>query len=195
MASTRPPTVASSLCILLCMALSVATSKRPRPSPDWLDATTTCQPAWLSLAIASSAPGSGFHSASDLTKSSLSSLMVPSRSRMTSFIVWVAGMSGGQAGQVSHAVHGIVQALEQAQAVGAQRGVFGIDHHTVEESIDRRLEHGQLAQRSGVFAIGIKLVGQGLHAVQCAVQGLLGRLLEQLGVDLGLDSALGFLED
>ena len=82
----RPPTAASMLCILACMALSEATSNRPRPRPDWLVATTTCQPAWLSRAMASSAPGNGSHSDGDLTKSALSSLIVPSRSRMTSFI-------------------------------------------------------------------------------------------------------------
>ena len=41
-----------------------------------------------------------------LTKSSLSALMVPSRSRMTSFM---ACRSGGQARQVGHAVHRLVQ--------------------------------------------------------------------------------------
>ena len=85
-ASMRPPCIASSFCILACMALSDTTSNSPRPSPDWLEATTTCQPAWFSRAMASSAPGSGSHSSGDLTNSSLSLLMVPSRSRMISFM-------------------------------------------------------------------------------------------------------------
>ena len=41
-------------------------SNRPRPRPDWLVASTMCQPAWLSRAIASSAPGSGTHSSGEL---------------------------------------------------------------------------------------------------------------------------------
>jgi hypothetical protein len=85
----RPPTVLKSLFILACMALSVAMSNKPRPKPDWLLATTTCQPAWLRRAMASRAPGNGIHSSGDLMKSSLSWLMVPSRSKMTSLLFMV----------------------------------------------------------------------------------------------------------
>src|SRR5690349_9327100 len=117
----RPPYAASDLCILAWIALSEATSKRPRPSPDWLEATAMCQPAWLSRAIASSAPGSGIHSSGDLMNASLSTLMVPSRSRMTSFI---AATLRGEPGEVGHAVHGLVQRGEQAEAIQAQVGIF-----------------------------------------------------------------------
>src|SRR5882724_3364123 len=53
---------------------------------------TTCHPAWLRRAMASSAPGRGIHSSGDLMNSSLSALMVPSRSRMTSFMA--SGLCG-----------------------------------------------------------------------------------------------------
>src|SRR3990167_1718925 len=83
----RPPTAASWRCILAWMALSVATSNMPRPSPGWLDATTTCQPARLSRAMASSAPGRATQSSGEATYSSLPrALIVPSRFRMTIFM-------------------------------------------------------------------------------------------------------------
>src|SRR5438105_1731077 len=53
----RPPWADSILCIFACMALSDATSNRPRPSPDWFDVITACQPAWFRRAIVSSALG------------------------------------------------------------------------------------------------------------------------------------------
>jgi hypothetical protein len=125
------------VCIFACMALSEATSNSPRPKPDWLLTTTTCHPAWLRRAMASRAPGKGSHSEGDLTYSALSSLMVPSRSRMTSFI------SACQSRQIGHAVHGDVQAFEQALAVQTQVHFFGIDHDTVEECVHRRAQRGE----------------------------------------------------
>src|SRR3569832_225015 len=128
----RPPCAASSLCIFACIALSAAVSNRPRPRPDWFDAITVCHPAWFSRAIASSAPGKGGHSSGDLMYWSLSRLIVPSRSRMTSFM-W----SGGEPREVGHSVHGLVQRHEQAQAVQAQVRLLRIDHHLVEEGVHR----------------------------------------------------------
>src|SRR5487761_2743771 len=61
-ASMRPPSWFTALCILSCMALSVAISNKPRPRPDWLVATTTRKPAWVKRAIASRLPAMGFHS-------------------------------------------------------------------------------------------------------------------------------------
>ena len=56
---------------------------------DGVGPETAVMPAdWMSRAMASSAPGIGTHSSGDLTKSSRSSLMVPSRSRMMSFMGW-----------------------------------------------------------------------------------------------------------
>src|SRR5471030_1943906 len=61
-ASMRPPNLFTALCILSWMALSVAMSNSPLPTPDWLVATTTRKPAWVKRAIASRLPAIGFHS-------------------------------------------------------------------------------------------------------------------------------------
>jgi hypothetical protein len=68
----RPPSGASALYILSLMAFSVAMSSSPRPTPDWLEHTTTRYPEWVSRAIASRLPGIGFHSSGDLMNWSLS---------------------------------------------------------------------------------------------------------------------------
>ena len=50
-----------------------------------------------------------------------------------------------------------MQAAQQGQAVGAQRRVLGVDHHVVEEGVDRRTQAGQGLQRRGVvtkFEVG-----------------------------------------
>lgn len=59
-------------------------------------ATTTCQPACVSMAMASRLRGSGTHSMLFLTKSSRSWLMTPSRSRMTSFMHSIQKKPPGQ---------------------------------------------------------------------------------------------------
>src|SRR6478609_4173257 len=192
MASTRPPCADSSLCILACMALSEATSNRPRPRPDWLDAITTWYPAWFMRAMASRAPGSGCHSCGDLMYWSLSTLMVPSRSRMTSFIG--GSLLDDQARQVGHAVHGAVQGGEQAQAVGAQLRVLGVDHHVVEEPVDRRTQRGQRLQRGGVVA-GTELLARARRDVaHRRMQRLFGRFAQQRVLHLRLHGALGLLQ-
>ena len=45
--------------------------------------------------------------------------------------------SNRQSGDIGHAVHGRLQLRQQAQPVGPQGGVIGIDHHPVEERIHR----------------------------------------------------------
>ena len=62
-------------------------SNRPRPKPDWLDATTTRQPAWFRRATASSAPGWGAQSSGVRTKSSGICPSDPSRSSTMSLTV------------------------------------------------------------------------------------------------------------
>ena len=61
-------------------------------------------------------------------------------------------MSGRQPLQLRHAVHGAVQQHQEAQAVEPQVGLFRIDHHPVEEGVDRLAQRGQGPQRSGVVA-------------------------------------------
>src|SRR5687768_8018711 len=100
-ASMRPPWRKTISIILSLMALSVAMSNRPRPIPDWLVATAIRQPPWCRRAIASIEPGIGRHSAGDLMYWSLSKLITPSRSRMTSFKT----TSGREPGDVGDAVH------------------------------------------------------------------------------------------
>ncbi len=122
------------------MALSVAMSNSPRARPDWLVATTVCQPAWLRRAIASSEPGIGTHSSGDLTKSSRSSLIVPSRSRMTSFMRRASRPQTARRDRSATRFIVVRSGAEQGQPVGAQRRRVGVDHDVVEEGIDRRLQ-------------------------------------------------------
>src|SRR6186713_2539539 len=152
----RPPSSASSRFIRAWIALSAEMSSRPRARPDWLVAITVCQPAWLSRAIASSEPGIGTHSAGDLTKSSRSSLIVPSRSRMTSF---TTRLLDGETRQVGDAVHRRPQRGQQGEAVGAQGCGVDVDHDVVEKGIHRRLEAGEEAERPSVLALGVGPVG------------------------------------
>ena len=155
-ASMRPPCAASSWFICACTALTAAMSNMPRPMPDWLVATTTCQPAWLQPRHRLQRAGHGTHSSGDLTWSSRYSLRMPSRPRMTSLSGSVAwrrpqrwrGSGRPARGQVGDAVHRRMQLRQQRQAVGAQRRVLGIDHHAVEEGVDRRLQRGQRLQRA-----------------------------------------------
>ena len=61
----------------------------------------------------------------------------------------------------------------------AQSGVLGIDHHAVEEGIDRRLQRGQGLERAGVVVLLEEPVGLGCHLAQRGGSGLLGGLLQQ----------------
>src|SRR5690606_37023512 len=151
------------------MALSVSMPNRPRPTPDWLDATTTRQPHWLRRAMASSAPGMGFHSSGDLMNWSESTLMTPSRSRMMSFIGMVvypglcdaravagrrAGRSGRQARDVGHLVHQAGKLRQQRDAVGAGQRLLGHHHDVLEELVHSLAQAGERAQRVGVVLVG-----------------------------------------
>ena len=51
--------------------------------------------------------------------------------------------SGSQPRQVGNTVHRRVQIAQQRQAVGAQRSVFGVDHHRFEKCVDRRFQSCQ----------------------------------------------------
>ena len=88
-----------------------------------------------------------------------------------------------------------MQLREQRQPVGTQRRVVGIDHHLVEERIDRRLQRGQGLQRCFQVA-GIE-GGAGLrrHLPQLLEQGQLGRIDEQRDAHLTCRCAVGLLQD
>src|SRR4051794_13685410 len=104
--------------------------------------------------MASSEPGSATHSSGDLMNASESTLITPSRSRMTTFLVGMACGSGGEPGNVRDAIHLLMQRAEQGQAVCTQRRIFRIDHHVVKESVDRFAQCGERSQRARVVACG-----------------------------------------
>src|SRR5262245_25894921 len=87
---------------------------------------------------------------------SLSWLMVPSRSRMISFI---ASVSYGQFRNIGDAVHGLAQVGEQREAVLPQRLLLRHHHHLVEERVDRRLQHREGFQVAGVVAALEEAIG------------------------------------
>ena len=123
-ASRRPPMAASSWFMCACTALTEAMSIRPRPMPDWLVATTACQPAWLSRATASSAPGIGYPFVGRLDVVVAVRVEDAVAAEDDELQGWVhAAWSGGQPGQVGHTVHGRVQLRSSAQAVVAQPGL------------------------------------------------------------------------
>ena len=93
-ASICPPASLTERYIFSWMRIRVSRSNRPRATPDWLVATTTRQPARCRRAIAARLPGIGCHSPGDLMYSSESSLMTPSRSRITSCFQTPGGNSG-----------------------------------------------------------------------------------------------------
>jgi hypothetical protein len=69
-----------------------------------------------------------------------------------------------------------MQRGQQAEAVGAQGGVFDIHHHVVEEGVDRALQRRQRLQRGGVVAALEGGVGLRLDLGQRGVQRNFGRL-------------------
>jgi hypothetical protein len=72
-----------------------------------------------------------------------------------------------------------VQRGQQAQPVQAQVGLLGIDHHAVEEGVDRLAQRGQRLQRAGVVA-GFELARAcGRDLLRGGVQRLLGVFLQQ----------------
>ncbi len=105
-----------------------------------------------------------------------------------------AGSGHGQAGEIGHAVHRHVQALQQALAVQAQVQLLGVDHHVVEERIHGRAQHGQCLQAGRVVARGEERIGLGHETLQGRIQVLLGLLPQQVGIDVRIHVA-GLLQD
>mmetsp|Transcript_53307 Transcript_53307/g.125306 ORF Transcript_53307/g.125306 Transcript_53307/m.125306 type:complete len:392 (+) Transcript_53307:3874-5049(+) len=103
--------------------------------------------------------------------------------------------SARQLGQVGDPVHRRMQPAEQCQPVGPQRRVFGIDHHAVEEGVDRGLERGQGLQRCGVVVLLEQAVSLRLHLGNRRGQGLLGSLGQQRRLNLGGQLAVDLLQD
>src|SRR5512139_3468443 len=188
----RPPACATALCILAWMALSVAISNSPRASPDWLVATTTRQPSRVSRAIASRLPGMGFHSSGDLMNWSESKLMTPSRSRMMSFMGEILRR---QPRQVRNPVHGPVQLAQERQPVGFQGRIVGVDHHVIEEGVDRCLEGGKRLQRSGVIACFKSGIGTWCNLAERGKQRLFRFLYKTRRIGCVPYLALGLLQD
>src|ERR1019366_7781340 len=103
--------------------------------------------------MASSAPGTGTHSSGAFAKSSRSSLIVPSRSRMMSFIG--AGSVRHQ-GQIGHLVHVGPGMLQQYEAIVTELRVVDVDHDLVEKSLRRRAQRRQRGQGLGIPALPSK---------------------------------------
>ena len=145
---TRP----ARLCILAWIALSGRCRTGRAPMPDWLVATTTCQPAWFRRAIASSAPGIGMPLVRRLDE--LVAVVVDGavaveddRASCASPCSCRQLATGRRRGSSRRAA-----SASSAEAVGAQVGVLGLHHHVVEEGVDRRAQRGQRLQRAGVVA-------------------------------------------
>src|SRR3569832_1768800 len=77
--------------------------------------------------------------------------MTPSRSRMMSFMDEILRR---QTRQVRNPVHGPVQLVQQRQTVGHEGGIVGVDHHIVEEGVDRGFKGSERRRRGGGGARG-----------------------------------------
>ena len=146
----RPAACSSSACI----AFSAAMSNRPRPRPDWLVAIDDVPAAVveprdrlqragqrlpfvgrLDVVVAVVVDGAVAVEDDELHAA------VASRSRRPA------------CDRVGDAVHRRVQASPAGRAGCARSArVVGVDHHGVEEGVDRRLQRGQRLQRGGVVA-------------------------------------------
>src|SRR5471032_2292323 len=96
------------------------------------------------------------HSSGDLMNASESTLITPSRSRITSFLFALVGMVWRirrKLRNVRDAIHLLMQCAEKSQAVTSQRRIFRVHHHVVEESINGIAQRGQRGQRFRVVAL------------------------------------------
>src|SRR6478736_2151330 len=183
------------------MALSAAMSKRPRPMPDWFDAIATCQPAWFRRAMASRLPGIATHSSGDLMNASESTLITPSRSRMTSFLFGFMerapelARSRGELRNVRDAIHLLMQRAKECQPVASQRRVFRIHHHVVEEGVDGIAQRGERRQRFRVVALGELALHTRRDLFELRVERLFCRFDEQFGFHARRHSFRRLLQD
>src|SRR5436309_12620905 len=103
--------------------------------------------------MASRLPSIGRHSFGDLMNCSLSWLIVPSRSRMTSFTA--SPPSFCELRQVGDPVHGCVQYAKEPDAVIAHPDILVHHHHLVEKRVHGRLERSERFERPGVLEVAV----------------------------------------
>ena len=88
-----------------------------------------------------------------------------------------------------------MQVAQQRQPVVAQRNVVGVDHHAIEERIDRRAQRSERAQRRRVVALRKRRRARGSDLAERLVQRLLLLFLQQCGRDRDAGRSLALLED
>src|ERR1700754_42271 len=100
---------------------------------------------------------------------SLSKLMTPSRSRMTSFNSLSfprkreSSRSCGQLRNVGDLVHRGAELLQQSQPRRAKLRILRVHEHLVEERVDVAAQRGERLQRARVVVLRIARVDIGLH--------------------------------
>ena len=102
-----------------------------------------------------------------------------------------------QTAQIRHAIHGDMQGFQEAQAVQAHIGGFGVDHDIVKESIYGRTQGGQSLQAGGVLPCLKLRAAFGQDFLQGLKQVFFCIFSQQSGVDMGIDRAfdLGLFQD
>src|SRR3569832_1837885 len=118
--------------------------------------------------------------------------MTPSRSRMMSFMDEILRR---QTRQVRNPVHGPVQLVQQRQTVGLEGGIVGVDHHIVEEGVDRGFEGSERLQRGCVIAHSKGLVCIASNGCNFGHQVFFSVLDAAYRIGLVAHFALGFLQD
>src|ERR1700760_4784746 len=137
--------------------------------------------------MASRLPGMATHSSGDLMNASESTLITPSRSRMTSFLfvtMWAAfsAFSGSELRNIRDAVHLLMKRVQQRETVVAQRGVFGVHHHIVEEGVHAFAQRGERGERFRVVACGELALHARRYRFDLRVKILLRRFNEQFAL-------------
>src|SRR5690606_7906101 len=104
---------------------------------------------------------------------------------------WLRGevLDGGDAAEA------VGEALQEGEAVAADGGVVGVDHHLVEERVHLRAQAREPAEYRDVVALLERGGGGGGGGVHGLGEFALGVLGEQLRVDLLRDRALGLAQD
>ena len=88
-----------------------------------------------------------------------------------------------------------MQLGEQAETIGTQGRIVGIDHDAIEEGINRSTQRREGLQRLGVVAGDEGSVGLRHDIDERVVQGDFGSFLEQGVIDRRLDRVLDLFQD